>query len=330
MSNNNVNVEDGVRRGIVNYTSRDYQSDEIWKDLIYNGLNFGEWYSISSKGRVFRKEYITRKLDGTYHTTRSKLLKLTPCPDYLCVTLEKVHQMIPDHSACYSVHVLVAHTFIPNPDNKPCVNHIDGNKLNNCIENLEWCTFSENSQHAVETGLMKGMRAIKVFTPNGDVKVFKSSAHAERYYGLIPGLNYAAHTGGECQGYRAQFIDNQNTILPDIDKRRHHDIQCIETGEVFQSARFAGDRFGVSGECIRYGLKFRSGYVKSIDKHFKYLPCPDRWKIIETGQTFPSFSDLARYLNFSFEGLRPYVESGYVKPRNLHILQINEVPGGVN
>jgi len=55
------------------------------------------------------------------------------------------------------LHRIIATAFIPNSENLPCVNHKDGNKLNNEVSNLEWCSYSENNQHAFDTGLkLKG------------------------------------------------------------------------------------------------------------------------------------------------------------------------------
>lgn len=103
-------------------------NEEIWKDVPFDSN-----YKVSNYGRIFSKR-------------TNKILKgeLTE-KGYIRVALT-------EHKR-YLVHCIVARTFIPNPENKPQVNHIDGNKQNNYVDNLEWCTQSENMCHALKTGL---------------------------------------------------------------------------------------------------------------------------------------------------------------------------------
>lgn len=103
-------------------------------------------YYITRDGRVF----ITNYRD----TGISKEMKPRKIAGYLALGLEqpgstREHRK---QKIC-KIHRLVAEAFIPNPQNKPCVNHIDGNKLNNSISNLEWCTVQENTIHAYRNKL---------------------------------------------------------------------------------------------------------------------------------------------------------------------------------
>lgn len=105
---------------------------EQWKDVVgYEGL-----YVVSSYGRVRRVQ-------------KKEPMKITYTP-YGTVTLCKNH-----HKKIGLVHRLVAIAFIPNPENKTAVNHIDGNKRNNIVTNLEWNTYKENCIHAYKKGLSK-------------------------------------------------------------------------------------------------------------------------------------------------------------------------------
>ena len=114
---------------------------EIWKDI----KDFESYYQISNLGRI---RSVTRKakvkiLNNDYRTIKGQLLSPAKTKDgYLKVSLSKEHKRY-----YFKVHRLVAQTFIPNPNNYPCVNHKDENKSNTGVDNLEWCTIKYNCNY---------------------------------------------------------------------------------------------------------------------------------------------------------------------------------------
>ena len=119
---------------------------EIWKDIPgYEGI-----YQVSNNGNVV-------SLNAYGHNIKRALKQRLNYYGYSTVVLNHNKK-----SKYVGVHILVAKTFIPNPEHKPQVNHIDGNKTNNNVNNLEWVTCKENIQHAIRTGLSnpKGYKGI--------------------------------------------------------------------------------------------------------------------------------------------------------------------------
>lgn len=117
---------------------------EVWLDI----AQFEGVYKVSSLGRIMS---MSRKLTDGRHI-KSKILnpKSSGNHGYLVVNLKNGNIC----RLAVPVHRLVAETFISNPDNLPEVNHKDGNKLNNCVDNLEWCSYKDNLVHALKNNLM--------------------------------------------------------------------------------------------------------------------------------------------------------------------------------
>lgn len=152
-----------------NYTENDIEN-EFWKDIPnYEGL-----YKINTLGEVRSMERkIIDKGGKRQRTIRGGVKKQTLLSNgYYAVGLWKNNKQKLEF-----VHRLIAMAFIPNPENLPEINHIDGNKTNNNIENLEWCTQFQNMKHAFETGLIPTKK--KVLCKETGI-IFESASEAAK------------------------------------------------------------------------------------------------------------------------------------------------------
>lgn len=181
---------------------------EVWKDVIgYEGI-----YKISNLGRVKTLERIY--FSGLNHKLRKvqkeKILKLSLVCGYPSLTLNKNTEL-----KFNSVHRLVAIHFIDNPHNLPCINHKNGIRDDLRIENLEWCTYTENAKHSFrELGrtqksgmtdeLSKPFIGINVLT--GEKRNFGSQREAARELKSYQcNIFRALHKGNVHKGYKFEF-----------------------------------------------------------------------------------------------------------------------------
>lgn len=173
----------------------------LWKDVVgYEGL-----YLISTDGEVLSlpKEIKTRNKFGNVKVRR-KVKKLKP---YLrgrgkvgypsvCLTNENG-----EHKA-WSIHRLVATAFIPNPDNLPCINHIDENPLNCNVNNLEWCTHQYNVEYSKA-------RKIAQYFDGEKIAEYKSIVYASKISGISRTAigNCLAKCSYTAGGYEWKYCD---------------------------------------------------------------------------------------------------------------------------
>lgn len=131
--------------------------------MALEGLFDEEKYLISKDGKV---------LDRLKKREVSKFIR----NGYVCVRLKTIN----GYKSFY-LHRILAELFVPNNKNLPCVNHIDGNKLNNTINNLEWCTYSDNLRHAYKHNLRHNAKTVQcVETGN----IYNSVVEASKKTGI--------------------------------------------------------------------------------------------------------------------------------------------------
>ena len=152
-------------------------TQEIWK----NCIGYENIYEVSNKGniRTHKNKVTYTKKHGKRHWQQRILKQKLGQKNSFRVELWKDGK----HKT-WLVHRLVAIAFIPNPENLATVNHKDGNRQNNCVENLEWLSLSDNIKHGFKNGLYKNQKPIKIINKETkESKEFRNMALGNKYLG---------------------------------------------------------------------------------------------------------------------------------------------------
>lgn len=203
---------------------------EIWKPV----KDFEGLYEVSNMGNVrsFKKDKV-------------KTLKLIKRETgYMFVNLYKNKKLY--HK---SVHRLVANAFISKPENKSQVNHINGKKYDNRVENLEWCTAKENSQHAWNTGLHKPLKGEN----NPMYGKYHTQETKNKMSEALKGENHPMYGKHHTEETRKK-----------LSKIKSKPIKCITTKEIFNSIKEASVKYDINDASISKCCK---GKAKSAGKH---------------------------------------------------------------
>ena len=166
------------------------------------------------------------------------------------------------------VHRVIASTFIPNPENKPQVNHIDGDKTNNSVGNLEWCTAKENIQHSRDTGLLNTEVARSVLNKKQAKPVKQLDKHTGEVIAVYSSMSEAeAHTGARaekitivCQGkrntaggFKWEYVNHED--LTAQTKRTFIATYADGTKKIFGGASSASRSINKASAYFNYHIK---------------------------------------------------------------------------
>ena len=175
-----------------------------WKDI----KDYEDLYQISDTGLIRHKDSKIKRKSKLgkvfYYNKKGKILSPgTTLNGYNFINLSKNN-----HIKHYDIHRLVAQAFIDNQNNYPEVNHKDGNKQNNCVDNLEWCDRGYNLKHALNLGLVNSQCKIrrKVWIKKGnEILEFTNMTECCSYFGFTKCWlgNYLRKNGNPClyKGY---------------------------------------------------------------------------------------------------------------------------------
>lgn len=259
--------------------------DRVIADEIFKPINLcGCPYMISNYGNVV----------ALWGSKSGKYLTLQPVTSkdntYIRVGVRTDHKQ-----KMFLVHVLVATAFIPNPEGKPTVNHIDGCKCNNYVGNLEWATHTEQIQHAYDTGLAKGKITFTkpvVVLETGEM--YESAIACDRANKYPDG--YVSRVIRDIGGFAstvnlhfryasideyAKWQNERQVITPTefgaeeyLNRGMKHNSKCVrivETGECFSSGAECDRAYGLVNGATSDVLKRDDKYYGKMDWHIERI-----------------------------------------------------------
>ena len=182
--------------------------EEIWKQVKgYEGI-----YEVSNLGRVKSLARTVRAIYGrATHYSEQKVKERILKPSFSTYGYAYVALARNGKSKTTLVHRIVAEAFIPNPDDLPCVNHKDENPSNDCVDNLEWCTYSYNNTYK-NIHLRKkhtNRKIIQYDLDMNELKRWDSITEAAKFYG-IQTTNISACCIGKrnhCAGFKWRYYE---------------------------------------------------------------------------------------------------------------------------
>lgn len=163
-------------------------------------------YYITKDGRIYISNY---RNTGVAKEMRPRIIS-----GYYALGLESPNSTSENRiQKIHKIHRLLAEHFIPNPENKPCINHKDGNKLNNSLDNLEWVTISENTKHAYVNKLEKNWwtKELGIICINLIENYKYNFADVVKLFKL-PSRTYVFHFWNK--GYKTFNLRHSNPFIP--------------------------------------------------------------------------------------------------------------------
>ncbi len=257
--------------------------EEVWKDIKgYEGL-----YQVSNLGRVKSVTHDVIDSIGRHSVKEGRILSLrnSTKTGYPTINLAKDGKF-----KSFNIHRLVAEAFIPNPKNLPCVNHKDESRDNNCVNNLEWCTYKYNNTYGTASerrtkrlreyfnsheviGHPHHVKPIVQYSLSGKVvREFTSINAAERELGFSPSSGISACCSGKLHtayGYVWRFKDEQFSSIESKPKRHQKFVikRDAAGNEIarYKSVSEAAKENGFERHTLRK-TNIIGGYVYEIEK----------------------------------------------------------------